>query len=77
MADDLSLLLRTLEADIVTGPQFAWVLYATAAPAGSTVAPLGPTSRRIITEWSAATGRDLKARKAAVDVQSRRPALTR
>lgn len=77
MADDLSLLLRTLEADVVTGPQFAWVLYATAAPAGSTVAPLGPTSRRIITEWSAATGRDLKARKAAVDVQSRRPALTR
>jgi hypothetical protein len=77
MADDLSLLLRTLEADIVTGPQFAWVLYATAPPTGSTLVPLGPTSRRVITEWSSATGRDLKARKAAVDVQTRRPALAR
>jgi hypothetical protein len=77
MADDLSLLLRTLEADIVTGPEFAWVLYASTAPLNSTVVPLGPTSRRVITEWSSATGRDMKARKAPVAVQGRQPVLTR
>ncbi|MET0887615.1 MAG: hypothetical protein ABWX92_14335 [Mycetocola sp.] len=77
MADGLSLLLRTLEADIVTGPEFSWVLYASSPPIGSTVTPLGPTSRRVITEWSAATGRDMKARKSPVAVQSRQPAVTR
>lgn len=76
MASDFSLLLRTLEAGVVSGPQFAWVLYATAAPAGSPPppagpAPLGPNSRRVITEWSAATGRDVKARKVAVEVRGR------
>ncbi|MDJ0324574.1 hypothetical protein QMG61_12490 [Cryobacterium sp. PH31-AA6] len=77
MAEELSLLLRTLEANIITGPQFAWVLYASTAPLGSTVTPLGPTSRRVITEWSAATGRDLKARKSPVAVQARQLAGAR
>jgi hypothetical protein len=77
MAEELSLLLRTIEADVVTGPEFSWVLYASIAPINSTITPLGPTSRRVITEWSAATGRDMKARKAPVAVQGRQPALTR
>lgn len=78
MADDLSLLLRVLESGVVSGPNFAWVLYANVAPAGVPAppagpAPLGPNSRRVITEWSAATGRDLKVRKVAVEVQGARP----
>jgi hypothetical protein len=64
MATDLSLLLRTLEAGYISGPEFAWLLYADApsqaagaAPAG--VEPIGAASRRVITEWSAATGRSM------------------
>lgn len=74
MAQDLSILMRTIEADIVTGPEFAWVLYDTVAPGPSPVQPLGSYTRRVITEWSSAAGRDLKARKAPVDTQQRRPA---
>jgi len=77
MAEELSLLLRTIEANIVTGPDFSWVLYASVPPLGSTVTPLGPTSQRVITEWSAATGRDMKARKSPVAVQGRQLAVTR
>jgi len=80
MADDLSVLLRTLEAGFVQGPEYAWILYATVPPPGSPnpgAIPLGSRTRRIITEWSAATGRDLKARRRPVEVQTRRPALTR
>jgi hypothetical protein len=77
MAEELSLLLRTIEADIVTGPDLSWVLYASVPPPGSTVTPLGPTSQRVITEWSAATGRDMKARKSPVAVQGRQLAVTR
>jgi len=74
MAQDLSILMRTIEADIVTGPEFAWVLYDTVAPGPSPIQPLGSYTRRVITEWSSAAGRDLKARKAPVDTQQRRPA---
>jgi hypothetical protein len=61
MATDLSLLLRTLEAGYVSGPEFAWLLYADAPPQsdGSVPAgaePLGAASWRVITEWSAASG---------------------
>jgi len=75
MASDLSLLLRTIEAGYVSGPQFAWLLYRATAPvapplpAGS--APLGAESRRVITEWSAATGKDLKVRGRPVEVRAR------
>lgn len=79
MASDLSLFLRTLEAGFVTGPQFAWLFYAEAAPAplpaGATL--LTSSARRIITEWSAATGRDLKQRALDVRVAPQLPALTR
>ncbi|MFF1634217.1 hypothetical protein [Leifsonia sp. NPDC058248] len=77
MAEDLSILMRTIEADIVTGPESAWVLYDTVAPGGSSLTPLGSFTRRIITEWSSAAGRDLKARKAPIEVQRRPAALVR
>lgn len=76
MAADFSLLLRTIEAGVIAGPQFAWVLYASVPPPGSPPppagpAPLGPNARRVITEWSAATGRDIKSRKVPVEVRGR------
>lgn len=72
MASEFSLLLRALEAGFVTSATTAWVLYATQPPPSATpttppVAPLGDASRRVITEWSAASGKDLK--KQAVPVQ--------
>lgn len=79
MASDLSLFLRTLEAGFVTRPEFAWLFYAETPPAplppGATL--LTSNARRIITEWSAATGRDLKQRSLDVRVAPRLPALTR
>jgi hypothetical protein len=76
MSSDISLFLRSIEAGLVTGPEFAWVLYLeqppAAAPPGSP-APIGASSRRVITEWAAATGKDLKARGKPVDVN--RPRL--
>jgi hypothetical protein len=82
MAEDLSMLLRTLEAGYVSGPQYAWLLYAAGAPSGAPplpagAQPLSAESRRVITEWSAATGRDLKTRKLPVRVESRQPSISR
>jgi predicted ATPase len=81
MAGDLSLLLRTLEAGYVSGPEFAWLLYSEQSPAAPPLppgaAPLGAESRRVITEWSAATGKDLKRIPRPVWVDSRPPALSR
>jgi hypothetical protein len=82
MASEFSLLMRTIEAGFVSGPQFAWLLYSTAAPAGVVLpvgapAPLGAESRRVITEWSAATGKELKKRALPVEVSSRRLAGVR
>lgn len=75
MAPDLSLFLRTIEADIVKKGT-AWVLYLdqppSTAPPGSPI-PIGEESRRLITEWAAATGKDLKAR--AKPVETGRPKL--
>jgi len=65
MADDLSRFLRTIEQGVVSGPSLAWVLYLEAPPRGSEpnpLEPIGPLSRRVMTEWAAATGKDLKAR---------------
>ncbi len=79
MADDLSLLLRTIESNLIPSPDFAYVLYQDGFFPNSTVKLLGSTCRRIITEWSAATGRDLKSRKAPMEVRPRtsQPSLTR
>jgi hypothetical protein len=67
MAADLSILLRSIEDQVVTGPEFAAVLYST-QPQPNYV-PIGDKSRRVITEWSAATGKDLKTRVRPVQVQ--------
>ena len=73
MASELSLLLRALEAGWVTSSTRSWLLYQTVAPGGTPPLPagqrpLGAEVRRVITEWAAASGRDLKQRSAAVTV---------
>jgi hypothetical protein len=67
MATELSLLLRALEAGWVTSSGQAWLLYQTTAPPATPPLPpgqrpLGSEVRRVITEWAAASGRDLKQR---------------
>jgi hypothetical protein len=73
MADDLSLLLKTIESNAINAPDMAYVLYTEGTPVPGGPRLLGPTCRRIITEWSAATGRDLKSRKSPVEVRPRTP----
>jgi hypothetical protein len=74
MAAELSLFLRVIEAKLVTAPDLAWVLYLEQLPSGAppgSPAPIGRESRRVITEWAAATGRDLKARAKPVEAARR------
>lgn len=71
MAQEISILLRAIEVKLVTGPSTAWLLYATTVPVTVPPTPpeprpLGEKSRRVITEWSAASGKDLKSRKLPV-----------
>jgi hypothetical protein len=74
MAGDLSVFLRTIELGVISGPQFAWLLYDSAQP-GS----IANSSQRVITEWAAATGKDLKVRANPVEMRPaqapRRPQL--
>jgi hypothetical protein len=87
MSNEISILLRAIEAGYVDRPEYAWVLYRTAAPTGPNPLPPGSTpfgaeSRRVITEWSAATGRDLKIRARPIEVRpgatnGRQPVATR
>lgn len=70
MAGSLSLILRAIEDPVVTGPTFASILYSTVPQNG--LPALGEETRRVITEWSAATGKDLKTRARPVEVDSRR-----
>jgi hypothetical protein len=74
MSSDLSLFLRTIEAGLVTGPELAWVLYLEQPPMGAPPGspdPIGVESRRVITEWAAATGKDLKTRAKPIEVTRR------
>jgi len=64
MASELSLFLRTLESNIITGPSTVQVLYTPATP-------VGDASHRVITEWSSAANRDLKSRARPVETQRR------
>ncbi len=73
MSAELSLLLRALEAGWVTGNAQAWLLYQTSAPPGTPPLPtgqrpLGAEVRRVITEWAAASGHDLKQRGVPITV---------
>ena len=60
----------TSAAKLVTSPDLTWVFYLEQPPSGAPIGappPIGRESRRVITEWAAATGRDLKARAKPVD----------
>jgi hypothetical protein len=65
MSEHISILLRAIESAVITESNVT-MLYQPGTG-------LGEASRRVITEWSAATGRDLKARAKPVDVN--RPRL--
>ena len=61
MSAELSKILKVIESGVVSGPEFAYLLYRETPPSpGVTV--YGAQARRVITEWAAATGKDLKAR---------------
>jgi hypothetical protein len=79
MSAEISIFLRTIEDDtILTGPERAWVLYLTQAPTPAPGDPIDPTppigndSRRVITEWAAATGKDLKVRSKPIEAVRQR-----
>ena len=65
MSEDLSIILRTIELAVIT-PATVSILY-------TIPSPVGEATRRVITEWAAATGKDLKAR--AKPVETTRPRL--
>lgn len=65
MASEFSHFLRLIESGVVDRPGVAWLLYRDAAPG------IGRISRRVITEWAAATGKDLKSRARPVEVAGR------
>jgi hypothetical protein len=71
MAAEISILLRAIEAGFVSGPDKAWLLYATEPKTpGDNNGPFGSESRRVITEWAAATGKNLKERSRPVDIRT-------
>lgn len=72
MAGDLSRFLRIVESGVVSGPELAWVLYLEQPPVGSppgSASPIGASSRRVITEWASATGKDLKTRAKPIEMR--------
>lgn len=75
MSAEISLFLRVIEdGQIVTGPDRAWVLYLAQPPSPDPTLPkpIGAEARRVITEWAAATGKDLKARAKPVEMARQR-----
>lgn len=90
MASDLSVFLRVVEAGLVSSPSYSWIFYLEQAPLGTPPVappfppggpmavprPIGEESRRLITEWSAATGKNLKAQMRPLPVANRRELVT-
>ena len=72
MASEISILMRVIEAGLVSDTTKAWLLYATTPVPGPNQAPFGAESRRVITEWAAASGKNLKERSRPVDVRTPR-----
>ena len=72
MSGEISILLRAIEAGFVNGPDKAWLLYAIEPRIDGEPGPFGAESRRVITEWAAATGKDLKVRGKAVETRAPR-----
>lgn len=77
MAAEASVLLRTLESGIITDADKAWILYALPSGATGSDVPIGAETRRVITEWAAATGRNLKERAKPMDVRQPRLAAVK
>ena len=72
MAAELSKILKVIESGVVNDPTYSWILYREQPIGGSTTRPYGAEARRVITEWAAATGRDLKARGKPIETSARR-----
>ncbi len=72
MATDLSMFLQTIESGVVAGPGDAWLLYREPTTPPPAPQPIGEKTRRVITEWAAATGKDLKGRAKPVETTARR-----
>jgi hypothetical protein len=69
MAGPISALLRAIEAGFVSGPDKAWLLYTIEPKTLNGEMPFGSDARRVITEWGAATGKDLKVRGKPVETR--------
>jgi hypothetical protein len=63
MGEHISILLRTIESAVITESTVG-LLYQPATP-------IGEATRRVITEWAAATGKDLKARAKPIATSAR------
>ena len=70
MAAELSVFLRYIESGVVSGPAVAWLLYLQQPPQNVLGKPIGNETRRVITEWAAATGKDLKLRTRPIEVRA-------
>jgi hypothetical protein len=77
MAQELSVFLRYIESSVVAGPQLSWLLYLQQPPQGVVGVPIGNDTRRVITEWAAATGKDLKLSTRPVQVRPASPPANR
>jgi hypothetical protein len=69
MSKEISTLLRVIEAGVIMTSQDAQILYDPAIPISGASNPIASASRRVITEWAAATGKNLKERPKPIDVQ--------
>jgi len=69
MSQELSAFLRYIESGVVSGPQLSWLLYLQQPPQNVQGTPIGNDTRRVITEWAAATGKDLKLRTRPIEVR--------
>ena len=68
MGSEFSLFLRTIEADLIKSSKDAALLYVASTTAAGT-GPIGTETRRVITEWSAATGKNLKERSRPIEIR--------
>jgi hypothetical protein len=74
MANEISVLLRHIESGFVANADLAWLLYSLPSSASADPRPIGVATRRVITEWAAATGKNLK--EASRPTEIRTPRLT-
>lgn len=77
MASEISTLMRTIEAGIVSNADLAWVLYALPSSTTTGPKPIGVETRRVITEWAAATGKNLKDASKPTDIRMPRLAAVK